>query len=390
MKRFPGAWALPAILVSSAIQAPGAEPASPGETAQMKERLAALKARLKEVDGQLSALGKRRKGILVDLQSISLQADRVRAQAEGARLTRDRTRVEVEALLVRKEETRRQIAKLREGLRKQVRWMQALGPWGGVAFLGSTRSFEDFLRRERYLTWWRNQERRRLDHVRRLQGELVQREVEAKTLLTRLATEERDAMELQTALRLNEDRLTSYLDTLMQDETRKKQLQAELAEEALQLERMLANLLGKTRSDAFEPVRSFLKMRGELPRPVEGSLAQAYGEQVHPRFKTRTTQTGVLVAAESGRPVQAVADGKVVFAETYQSYGPMVILDHGEGFYTLYQHLQGLLVTKGQVVRQSDTLGLVGETLDGPRLGFEIRQQTKPQDPQKWLRERYR
>lgn len=390
MRHSPGAGL--AALLSAQVLAPAALRAteSTPDSAHLKQRLTALKARLQEVDQQLEALTRRRKGILVDLQSISLQADRMRAQAESARLRRDQTKAEVQGILVRKEETRRQIALLREGLRKQVRWMQALGPWGGVAFLGSTRSFDDFLRRERYLTWWRNQERQRLDRVRRLQGELTQREEEGRRLLERLATEEKEAMELQTALRLNEDRLTTYLQALMQDELRKKQLQAELAEEAIQLERMLGNLLSRPRTEPFEPARAFIRQRGELPLPVPGQLAQGFGEHIHPRFKTRTTQSGVLVIAEPGAPVQAVADGRVVFAETYQSYGPMVILDHGDGFFTLYQHLQGLLVTKGQVVRQSEVLGLVGETLDGPRLGFEIRQQTRPQDPQRWFRNRYR
>jgi septal ring factor EnvC (AmiA/AmiB activator) len=88
--------------------------------------------------------------------------------------------------------------------------------------------------------------------------------------------------------------------------------------------------------------------------------------------------------------VAAVADGKVAFADYYQSYGAMVILDHGAGWFTLYTHLLGLQVAKGQVLRAGETLGAVGDTVDGPRLGFEIRHQAQPQDPQKWLKRRYR
>jgi septal ring factor EnvC (AmiA/AmiB activator) len=85
-----------------------------------------------------------------------------------------------------------------------------------------------------------------------------------------------------------------------------------------------------------------------------------------------------------------VADGKVAFADYYQSYGPMVILDHGGGWFTLYTHLAGLDVGKGQVLKAGEAVGAVGETVDGPRLGFEIRHQAQAQDPQKWLKRKYR
>jgi murein DD-endopeptidase MepM/ murein hydrolase activator NlpD len=68
----------------------------------------------------------------------------------------------------------------------------------------------------------------------------------------------------------------------------------------------------------------------------------------------------------------------------------MVILEHGGGFFTLYTHLRGIGATKGQVLRQGEALGTVGITMDGPRLGFEIRHLTQPQDPNKWLKLRYR
>jgi septal ring factor EnvC (AmiA/AmiB activator) len=68
----------------------------------------------------------------------------------------------------------------------------------------------------------------------------------------------------------------------------------------------------------------------------------------------------------------------------------MVILDHGGGYFTLYTHLDALAVAKGQMLKQGESLGAVGVTMDGPRLGFEIRHQTQPLDPNKWLEQRYR
>jgi septal ring factor EnvC (AmiA/AmiB activator) len=326
----------------------------------------------------------------VDLRSVTLQADRARAEAEGARLKRDQVQAEAHSISSRKDVINRDIQRLRTQIRKQVRWMQALGPLGGINFIPTMADFQQFLIQERYLTWWRNQERRRLGQIQQLQGDLAVRERELQDTLTRLAQAENESSQLQASLRLNEEKLQKFLDGLQQDEVRQRQIQAELSEEALQLERMLGNLIGKPRTDAFEPTKAFSTLRGELAQPVVGSLALSYGEHVHPRFHTKTMNSGLLIAANVGATVQAVADGKVVYADLYQGYGPMVILDHGDGFFTLYTHLEGLKVAKGQVLRKGEALGAVGETMDGPRLGFEIRYLAQPQDPQKWLKTKYR
>lgn len=375
------------VLAVLAAQEPPAPPQDPG---QVKGRLAEIQAALKAVDQQMEALKKRRKGVLVELQGISLQADRVRAQAEQARLKRDQARLEVQDVTRRREETRREIQKRREELRREVRWMQALGPLGDLGLLPAFGSFEGYLTQGRYVAYLRNQQRLRLERIQRLQSDLARRETEIQEGLARLARQEEEALRLQASLKLNEERLEGFLEGLRQDEGRQKAVQAELAEEALQLERMLNQLLARPGREAFEPSVGFAGLRGELPQPTPGTLAESFGEHVHPRFRTRTLQSGLLVAGTAGAPVTAVADGKVVFADIYQSFGPMVILDHGGGWFTLYTHLRTLGASKGQVVRQGEGLGSVGVTADGPRLGFEVRYQTQPQDPNKWLKVRYR
>ena len=371
---------LPVILVAQSAQDP----------AELRQKLAAIQGRLGQVDQQLEALKKRRKGVLVDIQGISLQRDRAKAQVEGARLRRDQAQNEVRVISREQARIHGEVLKLQGDLRKQVRWMQALGPWGDLGFYATFRDIEAWLVRGRMLAWARVQERKRLDHIHRLQGDLSAKEKVLKEVLTRLAGEEREAAQLQAALRLQDEKLNAFLDGLQQDEVAQKQAQAELAEEAVQLERLLAGLLSKPKGEAFEAAVSFASLHGGLPQPVEGTLALGFGEHLHPRFRTRTMQSGLLITAHGGTPVAAVADGKVAFADYYQSYGPMVILDHGGGWFTLYTHLLGLQVAKGQVLKAGESLGAVGDTVDGPRLGFEIRHQAQPQDPQKWLKRKYR
>lgn len=371
---------LPAILLAQGAQDPAA----------LRQKLAAIQGRLGQVDQQLAALKKRRKGVLVEIQGISLQRDRARAQVDGARLRRDQAQSEVQIIGREQARIQGEVLKLQGDLRKQVRWMQALGPWGDFGLYATFKDLDAWLVRGRMLAWARLQERKRLDLIHRLQGDLAAKEKALKEVLARLANEEREAAQLQAALRLQEEKLNSFLDGLQKDEAAQKQVQAELAEEAIQLERLLAGLLNKPKGEAFEAAVAFTSLQGSLPRPVEGALALGFGEHLHPRFHTKTVQSGLLIAADSGAPVAAVADGKVVFADYYQSYGPMVILEHGGGWFTLYTHLLGLQVAKGQVLKAGEAVGAVGDTADGPRLGFEIRHQAQPVDPQRWLKQRYR
>ena len=363
---------------------------SPQESAQLRARLAEIQVRLGQVDRQMEGLKKRRKGLLVELQGIALQTDRTRAQSEGARIKRDQTQAQVEAIRSQKVGIQREIQQLQGEIRKQIRWMQAVGPLGGLSFTASLNSVEQFLVQGRYMTWWRNRERQRLGRIQALQTDLHRQESALQGVLVRLGAEELEATRLQADLKFSEDRLNGFLEGLRQDESRQKAVQAELAEEAIQLERMVTALLAKPRSDAYTPAVAFATLAGELPRPVEGSLALSFGEHLHPKYRTKTMNSGLLIEAPAGSPVQAVADGKVVFADFYQSYGPMVILDHGGGYFSLYTHLRIAQVAKGQELRQGEALGSVGDTMDGPRLGFEIRQKTQAQDPNRWLKQKYR
>jgi septal ring factor EnvC (AmiA/AmiB activator) len=377
--------ALGLLLLPGILLAQGAQDAS-----ALRQKLAAIQGRLGQVDQQLAALKKRRKGVLVEIQGISLQRDRAKAQVDGARLRRDQAQSEVQVIGREQARIQGEVLKLQGDLRKQVRWMQALGPWGDLGLYATFKDLDAWLVRGRMLAWARLQERKRLDQIHRLQGDLAAKEKALKEVLARLASEEQEAAQLQAALRLQEEKLNGFLEGLQKDEAAQKQVQAELAEEAIQLERLLAGLLAKPRSETFEAAVSFASLQGSLPQPVGGSLALGFGEHLHPRFHTKTVQSGLLIAADSGAPVAAVADGKVAFADYYQSYGPMVILEHGGGWFTLYTHLQGLQVAKGQVLKAGEAVGAVGDTVDGPRLGFEIRHQAQPLDPQKWLKQRYR
>ena len=131
-------------------------------------------------------------------------------------------------------------------------------------------------------------------------------------------------------------------------------------------------------------------MRGRLEWPATGRVVEEYGTRVNPRFGTKTFRNGIDIDAVEGSNVQAVYPGHVLYTGWFRGYGNLIIVDHGNEYYTLYAHVADIKVAEGDDVRQGQVIGTVGDTgsLQGPRLYFEVRYQGKPQDPAQWLRPR--
>jgi septal ring factor EnvC (AmiA/AmiB activator) len=131
----------------------------------------------------------------------------------------------------------------------------------------------------------------------------------------------------------------------------------------------------------------FAAARGSLPAPVDGRIEQGFGPILNARFHTVTLQKGLDFKAEEGTPVRAVHKGRVVQAGPFPGYGNLLIVDHGDGYFTLFAHLAVIRPAVDDVVETGDEIGQVGDTgsLKGPYLHFEIRHHGEALDPSDWL-----
>ncbi len=130
---------------------------------------------------------------------------------------------------------------------------------------------------------------------------------------------------------------------------------------------------------------SFSSVRGKLPWPVNGRLVANFGS---PRGDTRSKWDGVLISSQSGTQVRAIHPGRVVFADWLRGAGLLVIVDHGDGYLSLYGHNQSLLSSPGDMVQTGQAISTVGNTggQDQAALYFAIRQKGKPANPTQWCR----
>lgn len=150
------------------------------------------------------------------------------------------------------------------------------------------------------------------------------------------------------------------------------------------LEKLLAELRRAIEQLPVNPNDAFARLRGKLAWPVSGKLVARFGEQRAGGVKW----DGVLVATERGAPVRAVYRGRVIYADWLPGLGLLTILDHGDGYMSLYGHNERLYKAVGERVNAGDTLGAAGDSggSSRPELYFEIRKGGKPVDPRPWFK----
>lgn len=139
-------------------------------------------------------------------------------------------------------------------------------------------------------------------------------------------------------------------------------------------------------SDGASYGGAFSAARGKLPWPVNGRLLARFGDSRG--GDARAKWDGVMISATPGTQVRAVHGGRVVFADWLRGAGLLVILDHGNGYLSLYGHNQSLLKSAGDIVKAGDAISTVGDSggQESAGLYFAIRQQGRPADPSQWCR----
>ncbi len=279
-------------------------------------------------------------------------------------------------------------------LTARLRALYKQGRLGTVGVLLSAASAEDAARRAKYLAVFaaRDQEVAAV-HRAALADLIGQREV-VRAAVSALA-ERRDNVQ-DTRQEIASEQWTRRILLAKVREERQGHLTAirELEAAANELQALLNRLRFEDRRprlpappDSPVPDGALAALRGRLPWPTGGDVVSVFGPQEHPRFRTVTFNRGVGIRAAAGEGIRAVHRGTVAFANWFQGYGRLAILDHGAGFFTLYAHLAELLVRAGQEVQAGQLIGTVGESgsLDGPQLYFEVRVRGKPEDPLAWL-----
>lgn len=161
-----------------------------------------------------------------------------------------------------------------------------------------------------------------------------------------------------------------------------------LVESAMELEQLITRLGKEKKQTETELIerKKFQERRKQLPWPVDGGeVAEKFGKNKRPEMDAYLISNGIKIRCHNGADVRAVNKGEVIFSGEFRSYGQMIIIDHGGGFYTLYGNLGEILVEEGKMVKEGDAIGTIS-ALEEPILYFEVRSEGKPENPVLWLK----
>jgi septal ring factor EnvC (AmiA/AmiB activator) len=132
---------------------------------------------------------------------------------------------------------------------------------------------------------------------------------------------------------------------------------------------------------------NFAALKGKLNLPIRGDIANRFGDS---REDTGVSWKGLFIKSSEGSEVKSIASGRVVFADWLRGFGNLLIVDHGDGYMSLYGNNQSLLKRVGETVSGGDTIAAVGNSGGNETSGlyFELRHRSKPLDPLGWSRVR--
>lgn len=345
-------------------------------------------ARLRDLEREIGA-GERRLEA-AEAQSQALERELQSAETELAALQRRAQRLD--ARIQASERQLRTLARRRAELEAtRQRQLRELADDIAVAYrLGRSEPFKILLNLEdpqtasrmmRYYGYLTEARARRLAEYRRAGVELAglaeQADIEHARLQVNREALARERRRQAAALDERRELMAALSAQLADERLQVRKLRAE----ARRLERVLEDL---AHSGAVAGAGPFAAQAGQLPWPVAGDLLHRYGES---RAST-LRWSGWMIAAAEGDPVRAVHAGTVVFADYLRGHGQLIIIDHGDGYLTLYAHNQMLLKVTGNRVDGGEIIARVGSSggLNQTALYFEIRRGGKTLDPGRWLR----
>ncbi len=376
------------VLLLAAAGTAAADDAATGELTKIKEKeLEEVRQRISALKKSMDAAAADRDRLTAELQKaeVTISEKRLRlAELERERDYSTRRRVELEAALAaRRAELQNESAELAAQLRaaymggSQER-LRLLLNQNDPATLGRLMAYY------RYLNDYRagNIEvvAAAIRDLAKLQSEIAAEEARLEAIAARRSTE------LKTLDAAQDDRrelLASLRQKMASEDREIKRLAAQEAD----LSRLIDELTSILSDYPIRSEEPFSRYKGRLTWPVAGTLLHDFGQ---PRVDGRVKWNGVVLAAPRGREVRSVYHGRVVFADWLAGLGLLVIVDHGEGFMSLYGYNETLLKDAGDWVAPGDVIATVGDSGGQPQAGlyFELRQGTRPVNPRSWVTRR--
>ncbi len=368
---------------------------------EYKEKLETLQSTIQELKDELKSVKDNRSGLLNNLEENETKVGELMKKIEDIKAQLGTQEQALNDLNLQKKSLIGEQISEKKHIAQQVRAAYRLGGQSNIKLLLNQDDPEKVSRMLRYYDYFLDARTTRLsdyeDNIHTLntiEPSIVQK---TEALKKNQKTLQARYQELQNTQKQRKETLAKLNATV---DSKDKELQ-KLAQDKLVVEKVLtkiantlynsqkkssSNVSGQTVSSSLTSTSNnseFKKLRGKLPWPTNGTLAHKYGSD---RIAGKLKWDGVVIHANTGTPVKAIHHGRVVFADYLRGQGLLIIVDHGNGYMSLYGHNQTLAKKAGNFVEAGEIIGQVGTSGGQARSGlyFEIRENGKPSNPSRW------
>jgi murein hydrolase activator len=373
----------PLLLSASILSAQTASP-----DGERQADLKRLQDRISQLQGQLAASEKKAATLEEELKRLDLRLEIAAREVELLSATRASLSERLEAISAQRSEAAEAARSSRKALLARARVLHRFGRFGYFRVLLEARDLPAFVAGVERLDGLARRDGRLLAAHRSAEERLaadLEREAGMKEQLDRLYARSRE--EEHRIASLKESRASLLARERDTSASRRREVAA-LSDKAERLERLLDTLSRQSDGRPAGPSGGIRPWKGVLDWPARGAILETFGRHRHPRFDVWTVSNGVALSVPAGTPVRAVYEGKAVYARWLAEYGNLVILDHGDGVFTLYAWLRAVDVKPGDYAPIGQVLGWagVGPGREQPGVYFELRDRQRAADPVAWLR----
>lgn len=354
---------------------------------EQEQKLDNLKRSISSLEQQLEDRDKERNSLQSELKKVELRASKINSNVRRLRGKINKLESELKDLSSRERDLQLGIRGQSAAIVEQIAAAYKLGNQEPIKLLLNQEDPQKIARVFKYYDYFLQARTEKIQRYKKDVDELATVISDIETQKLRLtqsrADLEADKNKLTRQAKKRKKTLSNLQSSLRTD---KKKL-SKLKKERGKLEELLA-AVKRAAADLALPsnYESFISRKGQLSWPLKGRVAHIYGS----RRSGELRWEGWLIGAKAGDEVKAVHQGRVVFSNYLRGFGLLVIVDHSDGYLTLYAHNQELLKDTGDWVQSNEILSRAGDTggLDKPALYFEIRKDGNPADPKSWLGKR--
>lgn len=344
-----------------------------------------IEEKIKRLSYQVVEIAKKESGIK---DKIALLQKRINlSQVVMQKLNSEKMRIEVQLITLNKEkeELHKEEIEIKNYFQARMKLLYLSGVLTTFRTYLVSESSEDFMNCNTLLTFVAKKDMLQLNKLKLTKEKIYEKEKELLEKAENLKNVERELILEEKTLNEELKKLKEILQELSKNGELTKRSLEEAIENAKRMDKFFNEEELRKRIEVYG--KSIKSKKGKLKKPVEGVIAQGFGDYMHPKFRTFLPHPGLDFKASLGTPVKTIFDGEVLYADWLNGYGYTVIILHPENVYSLYSFLDRIEVRIGELIREGQVIGYSGgDPLKGySGIYFEIREGKKPVNPVEWI-----